>query len=523
MIESGSRKLGRFIFCLTGLSVLMLFAAGPTLALDQRPHADNLVPEEYATIQEAIDASTPHDTVTVAPGTYFERIAYGGKSIVVRSEQGAEVTVIDGQYEGLVVDLGEGTDSTTVFEGFTVTHGGAEGERSVTALFGTDCSAAVRNNIFTNNGLELSGSLAGMGGPAVTRCWIEDNIIARNTTNSSTILSVATDHCYITGNVIHDNTGDDMIRLYMTAGVISDNLIYRNRDTDGGLPRSGIYAVWGGPLEIVGNWVCGASNGAVATVYPCSVRNNLMCHNGVGVYFIGGAAGEILHNTIVGSSAVGIEISYSGALVESNVVVNSRWGIRWEWYTSAVQLTTNSLWNNETDYVNAAHDQGTDLHFDPLFVDAANHDFRLRPDSPLIDSGADLGAYGFKGPAPDIGAYELPYATPATAAIHLTIDPRRVAPGDTISYTLTIEDSALPFAEAVRRGDAWIELTGQRIHHVLATRSAIPIRPGASHVIEGTAAIPDPIPSGPYRVKARWGSLLDEIEASDVVDLEIGG
>ncbi|MAE69696.1 MAG: hypothetical protein CME06_04410, partial [Gemmatimonadetes bacterium] len=147
----------------------------------------------------------------------------------------------------------------------------------------------------------------------------------------------------------------------------------------------------------------------------------------------------------------------------------------------------------------------------------------LRPDSPLIDSGADLGAYGFKGPAPDIGAYELPYVTPATADIHLTIDPRRAAPGDTISYMLTIEDSALPFTEAAPRGDAWIELTGQRIHYVLARRSAIPIGPGASHTVEGVAEIPDPIPGGPYRVKARWGSLLDEIEASDVVDLEIGG
>ena len=47
----------------------------------------------------------------------------------------------------------------------------------------------------------------------------------------------------------------------------------------------------------------------------------------------------------------------------------------------------------------------------------------------------DLGAFGFTGPAPDIGAYELPHATPATADIHLTIGPRRVAPGDTYPDT----------------------------------------------------------------------------------------
>ena len=93
---------------LPSLSAALLLVADSAPALDHRPHADNLVPEEYATIQEAIDASTPHDTVTVAPGTYLERIDYGGKSIVVRSAQGPEVTAIDGQYEGLVVDFGEG-------------------------------------------------------------------------------------------------------------------------------------------------------------------------------------------------------------------------------------------------------------------------------------------------------------------------------------------------------------------------------------------------------------------------------
>jgi hypothetical protein len=50
---------------------------------------------------------------------------------------------------------------------------------------------------------------------------------------------------------------------------------------------------------------------------------------------------------------------------------------------------------------------------DPLFVDFKNHDYRLKPESPAVNAGADLGykldyennpipACG----APDIGAYE---------------------------------------------------------------------------------------------------------------------
>jgi hypothetical protein len=54
------------------------------------------VPENYSTIQGAIDAASDGDLILVGPGTYEERIDYLGKWLVIRSTDGPDVTTIDG-------------------------------------------------------------------------------------------------------------------------------------------------------------------------------------------------------------------------------------------------------------------------------------------------------------------------------------------------------------------------------------------------------------------------------------------
>ncbi|MBC8465523.1 T9SS type A sorting domain-containing protein [bacterium] len=88
------------------------------------------VPDDFETIQGAINATEDGDTILVAPGEYIENINFVGKAIFVASliiADGDEVyidsTVINGNREGSVVTFANGEDQNSVLFGFTITNG----------------------------------------------------------------------------------------------------------------------------------------------------------------------------------------------------------------------------------------------------------------------------------------------------------------------------------------------------------------------------------------------------------------
>src|SRR3954468_16814488 len=81
--------------------------------------ADLRVPQDYSTIQAAIDAAPQDATVVVAPGNYRENLLIH-RSITLRSDRGARLTVIDGGGVGpVVVAVGTGAELLTI-DGFTI-------------------------------------------------------------------------------------------------------------------------------------------------------------------------------------------------------------------------------------------------------------------------------------------------------------------------------------------------------------------------------------------------------------------
>jgi hypothetical protein len=82
-----------------------------------------LVPDQYATIQAAVDAAGTGDTVLVGPGTY-DPFQFNGKAITVTSADGPQETIIttSDQSANLMV-FEHDEDSTTILEGFSLVGG----------------------------------------------------------------------------------------------------------------------------------------------------------------------------------------------------------------------------------------------------------------------------------------------------------------------------------------------------------------------------------------------------------------
>ena len=210
------------------------------------------VPKDYPSIQQAIDAAAAGDVVLVSPGTYPENLDFKGKAITVKSDQGAELTVIDGQGIDAVVTIENGEGPDSLLEGFTVTNG-------LGGLFiDNSSSPTIRNNIITAN-ITFRG--AGLRISSLCKPLIENNLI--------------------TNNHASDEGGGFFIGSY-SKPVILGNTISENTATNMG---GGIMCAHNSYFEIEGNSITknvSQFGGGICMEFDArggSVKNNLITYN----------------------------------------------------------------------------------------------------------------------------------------------------------------------------------------------------------------------------------------------------
>mgnify|MGYP001476556554 CR=1 FL=1 len=143
------------------------------------------VPNDYSTIQSAIDESLDGDVVMVQNGTYLENINFEGKGITVTSVTGPDSTIIDGGGADIVVTFDSNEDENSVLTGFTITNGSARQPWPYNRGGGINCqnsSPRMFDLIITGNTGEGGGGGVYIknASPEMHYCDITDNVAGWN-------------------------------------------------------------------------------------------------------------------------------------------------------------------------------------------------------------------------------------------------------------------------------------------------------------------------------------------------------
>ncbi|MDA0524644.1 disaggregatase related repeat-containing protein [Methanococcoides alaskense] len=184
---------------------------------------------------------------------------------------------------------------------------------------------------------------------------------------------------------------------------IHHNLIY---DSTGYGSHSGGIQINGWDNTVIENNVIDSSEG-----------DGIITRNRFGMGSTTGYKIYIRNNIITGSN-------YNSAFSSSGYGINNYLDSRHD-----LILENNNVWDNEKGNYRNVGSYASDLNVDPLFVDRANHDYRLRSNSPIIDAG--IGVYGSDDSKP---------APSNTAPVLNAIGDRTVDEGSTLISTVSATD-----------------------------------------------------------------------------------
>jgi parallel beta-helix repeat protein len=410
---------------IAGVGVVTLLAAlASASGASARRTSVISVPNDYPSIQQAINAATDGDDVLVSPGTYHERINYGSKAITVESTGGPATTVIQGDGTAVVAVLPTPAGQTQVLRGFTITGGGGVSQDggvdtgggsaliednwivgnhfcdggAVEAAFS---AATIRGNLIWRN--SQSGCTGGSGGGGISvrgagTAQVLDNVISGNRHGSwgGGISLFAAGTPTISGNTISNNVSGDggggMWIVNHSDALITNNLIVGNHaDGDGG----GVY------------W-------AVGQGYPGpSFVNNTVADNtgvdGSGIYSDGFDTATVIQNNVVSGSGSGSAVECAGTRTQAQPVIE---------YNDVFNPGGPRYGGRCTDQTG----QNGNIAADPLFV-ASGKDYRPQLSSPLLESGLNAGA-----PSVDIDGNVRPYDADRDGAASVDIGADELAP-----------------------------------------------------------------------------------------------
>ncbi len=355
------------------------------------PLEDGSIEHPYDAIQEAINAVwVPGDAVVVLDGTYTgsgnRDIDFGGKTLVVSSQNGPDNAVIDGEnsYRAFVFQNGEDTNS--VIQGFTIRNCNPMANGGAVSC--TDnASPAIRDNVFEYNRGNIGGVIyCSSASPEITGNLFRSNIAK----GSGGVIFGDTCSSLITGNRFENNKSLESeggaIAIYNQCHPkINDNVFMGNTAWSAG---GGMYLYFSGNSS-------------------ASVVNNLLIDNHVlgGAYDGGGGLYvftsynyvlvDIRHCTFIDNTshkhggAIHFDIPPSSVTAVTDCIIRNN---------SPDQISAQDGYNPVVTYTNITGGwSGTgNIDLDPLFTTGPQGGYCLSQtaagqiqDSPCFDTGSE--------------------------------------------------------------------------------------------------------------------------------------
>lgn len=330
------------------------------------------VPDDYPTIQAAIDAAYDYDTIIIAPGRYRENLVLHGKNITIQSTDPSDpatvaATIIDGGQADTVISV-ENAKVGVKISGLTITNGigkTVDNRRKGGGIYAKDSVISITYNVIQGNivanpnnwGFLFDGGGVyidneGFDAAGTTAITVESNIIIDNSTTggSGGGLYAAGDNQIIVGNTFRDNislrnggglyvTGDNVLieRNTIVANIVTNEDVRSNssagglqafgnnhriinnevRDNEAYFDGAGLM-VEGNGHTISDNQVIGNSNGSLYIIgSDCVITNNVVTENSSG-FRVRGDLNEITDNRSTLNAGSGISVGGNDNIIERN-------------------------------------------------------------------------------------------------------------------------------------------------------------------------------------------------------------
>jgi len=343
-------------------SAVLLFAAlvsTPSIGFS----ATYYVPDDFGTIQAAIDAAADLYTIIVRDGTWTgpdnKDLDFNGKEISLRSENGPASCIIDCEGDGKGFYFQNNETNMSVLDGFTIINGYAD-HGAISCFYS---SPTIANCI-------ISGNTASPSGGAGIHCYSSSPIIR---------------DCEITGNSTESSSGGAIKCVESSSPtIIRCNLSGNSSAVRGGgiacfdsSPYIASCTITGNESVSYGGGVfCYGSSDPIIT--NCTISENTASQGG-GIFCAGDTAPQITNSVLWGNSApIGNEISLISYEFPSSLTVEYS-DVEGGEAAADVEPECTLIWGDGN------------IDQDPSFVGGG--DYHLAYDSPCIDSGTDSGIY----------------------------------------------------------------------------------------------------------------------------------